>query len=342
MFFVKHAATGYKSTLEINTIENRLDYFYMILCAQCGNTNNENSKFCTKCGTLLVALFIHGKGEYLNTVSAEGISTNKIPGSGWLNNKKKLPLIITGCILGLLSTVIFITYYRKSNIESSASRTDLQETSVNTNSAIPDTSGRMLVKPGTQNTGIIEKSNDILKITPAYKVFYIGLDNPITIFSNIDPDKIKLSISHGEIDGFGSSRNVRVNNIGMAKISAVIKGKTSIFSFPVKRIPDPVVKIGSGRPRVPAVEFKNQQFCRAELENFDIPDIHFSVVNADVEFSGENFTDSQTETIYSGSLSSLSQLMSMCRPGSTILFKNIKVKGPDGIRSISGCEIQLY
>lgn len=148
-------------------------------------------------------------------------------------------------------------------------------------------------------------------------------------------------MSGGTISGSNSVRTVRVSAIGPASITVTADGHSSQFSFRVKKIPDPVFKVGSGRPRVPSVEFKNQQFARAELENFDF-DLKYSVVSATVYFSGANFNNVVTASINSGSLGGLSAYMSKCGPGSIVTFDNVKVSGPDGVRSIEGRSISLY
>ena len=172
-------------------------------------------------------------------------------------------------------------------------------------------------------------------------VFYIGVDNPVTIGSPSGWDKTSVTMGGGSISGSNDKRTVRVSSIGAATITVTADGKTSNFPFRCKRIPDPIFKIGSGRPRVPAVEFKNQQFCRAELENFDF-DLKFNVVSATVYFSGANFPNVQTATLNGGNLGSLSTFMSRCGPGTTITFDNVKVAGPDGGRGVEGRSITLY
>jgi gliding motility-associated protein GldM len=172
-------------------------------------------------------------------------------------------------------------------------------------------------------------------------VFYIGVDNPVTIGSPTGWDKTNVSMSGGSISGNGSARTVRVSSIGAATISVVADGKPSQFQFRCKAIPPPVFKVGSGRPRVAAVEFKNQNFCRAELENFDF-DLKYSVISAVVYFNGAGFSGVQQGTITSGDLGPLKALMAKCMPGSSVTFDNVKVSGPDGTKTIEGRTVQLY
>ena len=172
-------------------------------------------------------------------------------------------------------------------------------------------------------------------------VFYIGVDNPVTIGSPTGWDKTNVSMSGGSISGNGSARTVRVSSVGTASISVVADGKKSDFSFRVKRIPDPVFKVGSGKARMAAVEFKNQDYCRADLLGFDF-DLKYTVVSATVYFGGTGFQSPATGTIQNGSLATIKSLMGKCGPGSSIAFSGIKVQGPDGVRNIDEASIQLY
>jgi hypothetical protein len=162
-------------------------------------------------------------------------------------------------------------------------------------------------------------------------VFYIGVDNPVTIGSPTGWDKTNVTMTGGTISGSGSKRIVKVTNIGAATINVIAEGKTTSFPFRVKRIPDPKFKVGqSDGGHIQSVVFKNQQFCRADLEGFDF-DAHFNVISATVYFSGANFSNVQTQTINSGSLSGLSAQLAKCIPGTSVNFDNIKVQGPDGV-----------
>ena len=172
-------------------------------------------------------------------------------------------------------------------------------------------------------------------------VFYIGVDNPVTIGSPTGWDKTTVSMSGGTISGSGSNRTVRVSAVGPASISVVADGKPTKFEFRVKKIPDPIFKVGSGKVRMPSVEFKSQQFCRADLENFDF-DLKFSIVSATVYFSGANFPNVAQASITGNSLAALSSFIQRCGPGSVVTFDNIKVQGPDGVRGIDGKSIALY
>ncbi|MBK7882754.1 MAG: gliding motility protein GldM [Chitinophagaceae bacterium] len=172
-------------------------------------------------------------------------------------------------------------------------------------------------------------------------VFYVGVDNPVTIGSPVGWDKTNVSMSGGSISGYGSKRTVRVSAVGNASITVTADGNSTSFPFRCKRIPNPVFKVGDGKIRMASVAFKSQQYCRAELENFDF-DLRYSVVGATVYFSGANFSNVATASLGGNSLASLGGLMAKCGPGSVITFDNVKVSGPDGTRTIEGKSIALY
>jgi gliding motility-associated protein GldM len=176
-------------------------------------------------------------------------------------------------------------------------------------------------------------------------VFYIGVDNPVTISSGTGWDKTRVSMTSGSLSPAGGAGKftVKVSAIGKTTINVNADGKNSSYEFRIKRIPDPILKVGpSSGGRMQSVIFKNQQFCRADLENFDF-DARFSVISATVYFSGANFASVQTGTISGGSLAGLSTQLTRCIPGTSITFDNVKVQGPDGaIRTIPGPGFILY
>mgnify|MGYP000704597851 CR=1 FL=1 len=176
-------------------------------------------------------------------------------------------------------------------------------------------------------------------------VFYIGVDNPVTVSSGTGWDKTKVSMSGGTLTPAGGPGkfNVRVSAVGKSSITVNADGKASTYEFRVKRIPDPIFMVGPSKGgRIQSVVFKNQQFARADLENFDF-DARFSVISATVYFAGANFSNVQTATINGGSLASISGQLAKCIPGTSVTFDNVKVQGPDGtVRVIQGPGFILY
>ncbi|MEO6683393.1 MAG: gliding motility protein GldM [Ginsengibacter sp.] len=176
-------------------------------------------------------------------------------------------------------------------------------------------------------------------------VFYIGVDNPVTISSGTGWDKTKVSMSGGTLRPSGGPGKyaVRVTAPGNASITVNSDGKVSTYPFRIKNIPDPVLMVGpSEGGRLQSVVFKNQQFARAELKGFDF-EYRYSVVSATVYFSGANFPSTVQATINGGSLAGIKQHLDKCIPGTSVNFDNVRVQGPGGpVKSIPGPGFILY
>jgi GldM C-terminal domain len=120
------------------------------------------------------------------------------------------------------------------------------------------------------------------------------------------------------------------------------KTENNYHSTDKKKNLDITFQDGAGFKKISCVEFKNQDFCRAELEDFDF-DAKFTIVSATVYFSGTNFRNTEKGFITSNSLKSIKDLMNRCKPGTMVVFDEIKVKGPDNfVRTIQGVNFSLF
>ena len=218
------------------------------------------------------------------------------------------------------------------------------EHSVNVNVTFKDENGKLQTKTETVKY-VVGTPGGAAVMLDKMNVFYIGVENPVTISSGTGWDKTHVSMANGSLSPAGGPGkfNVKVSAVGKASITVNADGKNSSYEFRVKRIPDPILKVGpDAGGHVRSVVFKNQQYCRAELENFEF-DAHFNVISATVYFSGANFPSVQTATISGGSMAGLSSELSRCIPGTSINFDNVKVQGPDGsVRSIPGPGFILF
>ena len=98
---------------------------------------------------------------------------------------------------------------------------------------------------------------------------------------------------------------------------------------------------GQENENMPAVVFRSQDVCRAELKDF-VFDIQFNIVSATVYFSGTNFRGVETGFITSNSLKPIRRLMARCAPGTMVVFDQVKAKGPDNlVRPIAGTSYML-
>ena len=104
-------------------------------------------------------------------------------------------------------------------------------------------------------------------------VFYIGVDNPVSVSaSGVSSNAVRVNASGPiSINKTGKGYVVKATKPGDAKISVSADGKTlGSFDFRVKRIPDPVAKLGNKEDGAMGNgEFKAQGGVIAWLENFD-------------------------------------------------------------------------
>lgn len=104
-------------------------------------------------------------------------------------------------------------------------------------------------------------------------VFYVGVPNPVTVAAaGVKTSSMKVSMTGGTLSGSGTSRSVMAKKPGKAVITVrdTEKGKSYPFEFRVKRIPDPVVRLGKSEDGgMGSGTFKAQPGLIAWLDNFD-------------------------------------------------------------------------
>jgi gliding motility-associated protein GldM len=162
-------------------------------------------------------------------------------------------------------------------------------------------------------------------------VFYIGVDNPITIGSSSGMEKTQVSASNCSISGSGTKRTVRVSSEGNSSITITADGKSNTFSFRNYLLPTPPATLGrlDPGPRSTA-EIASQAGLFAVLENF-IFDAQYKVVSFCMGVSKKGadpiFGLCSSSNALTGQQSTA---LRTAGPGATVSFYNIKVVGPDG------------
>ncbi len=178
-------------------------------------------------------------------------------------------------------------------------------------------------------------------------VMYIGVDNPIMVSAaGVSPTDLQVNIS-----GCGATKTggngkfvVRATSPGTCMVSVSAKGKSQGPAQPVrvKKIPDPVAKVGgkTGNVEVKKVELGQIGGVGAELAGFDF-DAKFVVISFELS------------AVVKGALKSVAcpgnsvnsearSILSSAGVGSKIFFENVKAKGPDGtIRNIPGVTLKV-
>lgn len=199
------------------------------------------------------------------------------------------------------------------------------------------------------NNDISNKDETIAISVDKLNVFYAGVDNPITIGTNIPRENIQLTA----LEGSGLiiskvSRNsyiVKASKSGSATINVTntATGKTYPFQFRVKRIPDPIVRLGKKTDGIMgAGEFKAQQGLVAWMDGFDF----------DAKCTIQSFTMYHTakgqnpiELIQSGGrfLGAVEKAIQAAQPGDQYAFVNVKARCPGDKtgRRINGLSFQI-
>ena len=168
------------------------------------------------------------------------------------------------------------------------------------------------------------------------KVLYIGLQNHLSISSNVGDEKIQASIDNGRLTKTAAGKYVaEPTKPGSANVHLVVEGKPQDYTFKVKTVPDPVAKVGNnkGGP-MKANEFKAQFGVRADLENFVFEGVKFDVVSYTLVLNGAGFPTLQFRQVNGNRFDSVKDLIEKTRPGTTVVIDEIKAQGPGGIRRL--------
>ncbi|MBK9399811.1 MAG: gliding motility protein GldM [Bacteroidetes bacterium] len=172
-------------------------------------------------------------------------------------------------------------------------------------------------------------------------VIYIGVPNPITVsVPGVPDEKVKaiptgFALSPDAKAGRGHFIAEAKGQPGEAKIvvSADFNGKPmqmGEFKFRLKRIPDPVAKIGGKKDgNIPKSALAAQQGIIPTMENFDF-DLYPKVTSFKMSRYGKG-RDPVEKSAEGGALTGdMKSIIDQCRAGDKILFEYIKVSMPDG------------
>lgn len=181
-------------------------------------------------------------------------------------------------------------------------------------------------------------------------VLYIGLKNPISISAaGVPAESVSASISAGSMIKEGAGNYlVTVTNPGRAIINVVanVDGKPKSMGskeFRVKRVPDPILKVGMNKSGVmKAADFKVQGGLRADLEDFEFEGVKYDVIGyrVGIDAKGRDYVEGDASSAYFPA--NVQAAVRSLRPGDQVYFDNVKVKGPDGlIRNMGNTSFKL-
>ncbi len=170
-------------------------------------------------------------------------------------------------------------------------------------------------------------------------VFYIGVDNPVTISGpGVPKEKIRAGISAGTLSGSNGSYTVRVTDASGPKVfvsvSAELKpGATAKLGgkeYRVKSIPDPIAKVGGiATGNLSAGALRVQAGVIADLENFDF-DVRYNVTgfNMTVVKQRQDAVRLQSGSAYF--TPEMKNALAGVGAKDKVLFDEITARGPDG------------
>ena len=163
-------------------------------------------------------------------------------------------------------------------------------------------------------------------------VFYIGVKNPVKVSAaGVSSNSLNVSVNGNARKSGGNKLEFDVEGTAVGKATVVVTSdgqQLAAKEFRVKRIPDPVAKVGGSRGGdIASTTFKVQKGLYAELENFDFDtkcsisgfELVYAPVGRDVVPSvnrGGNFTEATK------------RLVRLVKPGDRIFINNIKARCP--------------
>jgi len=198
------------------------------------------------------------------------------------------------------------------------------------------------LKPNGE-TAIIEKDVKYTVGTPVglvvstdkTRVFYKGLDNPLTITGGGGAENINVAV-----EGSGSTISkasagqyiVKCTQLGNVLVNVNSGKYAQKISIPVKRVPDPIAIIGgSAGGNMAANKFRVQQGVIADLRDFVFEGIKFNVVSFIVVATGKGFEEAEVAEVNGAAFAGGAQaLIRRCQPGTTVTIGEIKVTEPGG------------
>lgn len=162
-------------------------------------------------------------------------------------------------------------------------------------------------------------------------VFYIGVDNPLTVSAAGVPSS-SVRVRFGEnISGSGSGSNyvVKGQRQGETTVTVTADGQTlGSFPFRVKRIPDPVPMLGNSKGgQIRSNVFKSQTGLYAFLDNFDF-EAKCNIAGYDLVYVPKR-EDAVLSQNPGGNFNTKSKnLVNRAKPGDIFYAQNIRAKCP--------------
>lgn len=170
-------------------------------------------------------------------------------------------------------------------------------------------------------------------------VFYIGVDNPVDVsVPGVPPGKVSAFLNGGgSIVRKGGNYVVRVKGPQGSKVrvgaTAELDGQRKNMGskeFRVKKVPDPVAKVGGRRGGTVAKNWLAAQTgVAAVMENFDF-DLRFSVISFNISAQAKGGYVQDAKSNSARFTAAQQNLLRGVQSKRKVYIEDIKAKGPDG------------
>lgn len=163
-------------------------------------------------------------------------------------------------------------------------------------------------------------------------VFYIGVDNPISVSAaGISSNELRVGISGGggSVTKTGSNNyTVNVSEPGECRITVSGGGLSDSKPFRIKRIPDPVARLGNAEDGpIPGGTFKAQGGVIAWLDNFDF-DARCDITGFELTYVPKRQDPVPVSNPGARYIDKAQRLVQLAKPGDMYYFNNVRAKCP--------------
>lgn len=161
-------------------------------------------------------------------------------------------------------------------------------------------------------------------------VFYIGVDNPITISAaGVPTAQLKVKTNGVKLSGSGAKRIAKVTRPGIASITLSGGGLSPTkFEFRVKHIPDPVVTL-NGRTDgfIKSGTFRVQRGLYPKLENFDFK-AKCKIQSYTLFYTKKQGDPVKVDVVGGAFTGRAGQYVKSAKAGDSFIFTDVKAKCP--------------
>ncbi|MBN1200146.1 MAG: gliding motility protein GldM [Bacteroidales bacterium] len=188
-----------------------------------------------------------------------------------------------------------------------------------------------------------------LTISPTkMNVFYIGVENPVSITVPGGPERVIPSISAGKIRPDGANWIVydlpKGVNEAVITVNAIFSGKSKSMGsspFRLKTVPDPIATIG-GRSdgMVSKSILLAAPYLVAEMPAWFDFDLRFTVISYTFVTDNAGYI-SETPVQGNRLTPDITRIIQDAKKNKRIWFEDIVVRGPDGDRNISAISLKI-